>query len=118
MPAAAAPAESHSVESAQNGPLTIYVAVTATHRIAIVGHNVVVPIATIRLSASNPSGIAVCHLRSRRASELRPHRIISTEATPNGTEFSRPVCMSVRPNDLMICGCHKERHWLAPEAPA
>src|SRR3954453_7949211 len=118
MPAAAAPAESHSVDSAQNGPLTTYVAVTDTHRIAIVGRRELVPIAATRLSASNPSGIAVCHIRSRRASELRPHRIISTEATPNGTEFSSPVCMSVSPNDLMICGCHKERHWLAPDAPA
>src|ERR1700744_4644296 len=72
----------------------------------------------VMLAAKSPSGIAVCHIRSSVRSELRPHRIIKTEAMPNGIEFRSPVCMLVRPKDLMICGCQSDRHWLPPHAPA
>ena len=60
----------------------------------------------------------MCHVRSRMRSELRPHSTMSTEAMPNGTAFTKPVCMLLSPKDWMICGCHSERHWLAPDAPA
>src|SRR5690348_13286796 len=116
--AAATPADIHSVDSAQNGPFMMYVAVTATQRMAIVGASAPVRPAIARLAASSARGMAVCHLRSPVRSELRPHSSISTEAMPNGMELSRPVWRSVSPKDLMICGCQSDRHWLAPDAPA
>ena len=57
-------------------------------------------------------------VRSRRASELRPHRIIKTEAMPNGSMFRQPGLHVGHAERLMICGCQRDKHWLAPDAPA
>src|SRR6266403_3765798 len=100
--AAATPADIHSVVSAQKGPFTMYVAVTATQRRRRTGSSALANGATARLTAKSRSGIAVCQVLSRVRSEFLPQRIMRTEATPNGMELTRPVSMLLRPNDLMI----------------
>ena len=73
-------------------------------------------VATIA-STIQASGRALCHTRSPLRSELRPHRIIHTAATPKGTAFTRPVCQLLRPNDFTSCGIQSASDVEAPAAP-
>ena len=90
MPAAAVPADSHSVDTAQTGPL---LGIDADHRKTQDhdrGTSESNSSAEARLAAVIASGTAVCQMRSPVWSDRRPHSIITIDASPNGIEFRQP----------------------------
>jgi len=78
---------------------------TARHRITMIEKSEVNTSADARLTAVRISGADACQIRSPVRSDRLPHQIMTMDASANGTAFSNPVCMFVRPYDLMICGC-------------
>src|SRR4051812_1003134 len=115
MPAAALLADSQSVESAQNGPLMAYVPTRTRLSRHIVTTRELVNCVASRLMDVSASGMAVLRMRSPERSARRPHSTMVTEAIANGMPFSRPVCIVDSPNDLRICGCHRESALLVAE---
>src|SRR5215472_14885929 len=99
-PAATALFESMSVASAQNGPLKEYAPTNTAQSMQIVGTSEPLSEVPNKPKPINSIGITVCQRRSPRRSERRPQYTISTEETAYGTEFSKPICITVRPNDL------------------
>eukprot|EP01022_Parablepharisma_sp_SALTPOND_P029698 TRINITY_DN743_c1_g4_i1.p1 TRINITY_DN743_c1_g4~~TRINITY_DN743_c1_g4_i1.p1 ORF type:complete len:1335 (-),score=475.41 TRINITY_DN743_c1_g4_i1:5534-9538(-) len=105
-PAAADPVASQPVAMAQNGPLKQQAPMSTS-----VSNNTTSASEWNRLASTRPppmsiSGMAVCQRRSPLRSEWRPHQTISTEATRQGIELTRPVCITDRPKDFSNCGCH------------
>src|ERR1044071_4684748 len=70
-----------------------------------------------RLTAVRTSGSEACHAGSPVGSERPPHHTIAIDASANGMLFNNPVCMLVRPYDLMICGCHNCKPLLTAVLP-
>ncbi len=74
--------------------------------------------ADAKLTAVSRRGKAVCQTRSPVWSDRFPHQTIMMEARAKGMELRSPVCILVRPYDLIICGCQICRPLLIAVLPA